>query len=140
MFKSLRYLRNLPRMMDGLFITPTATDHLREGVRINGTYISTRNVRVSGPIEGSLHVAGNVIIETEGAVHGDVFAGKDIRVSGKVHGDLRSSGRIYLARTAVISGSIYTRSLTIEEEALVEGGIRMQNRSAVPFHEPLLTG
>ncbi|MEX2574167.1 MAG: polymer-forming cytoskeletal protein [Balneolaceae bacterium] len=99
-------------------------DLLGEGVKINGSYSSAKNVRVVGSIEGDLHVDGNLTVDEEGIVNGNIFA-RDIYVSGTVQGDIKSKGKVFVRGTAVISGGIHTKSLEIEAKAVVEGDIHM---------------
>lgn len=101
-------------------------DLLGEGVVINGTYRSDKNVRVVGSIEGDLYVQGRVTIEETGVVNGNVFADK-IDISGVVRGDLQSKSKIMIRRSAVISGGLRTKALEIEQHAIVEGGICMSD-------------
>lgn len=107
------------------------TDLLGEGVTINGTYTSEKNVRVVGSIEGDLKVEGNVYIDEKGRVNGNVYA-CDIDISGTVCGDLVSSGKVQVRDSAVISGCLYTRALEIEANAVVEGAIYMADHHRSP--------
>jgi cytoskeletal protein CcmA (bactofilin family) len=93
---------------------------LSEAVRVNGTYTSASDVRISGTIDGDVHVDGILYVGKKGVINGNIIA-NEIYVSGHVTGVLRSNGKITVQETAVIDGDIYTPSLVIEEHAVIEG-------------------
>jgi cytoskeletal protein CcmA (bactofilin family) len=108
----------------------TLTNVLSESIRVNGTYTSASDVRISGTIDGDVHVDGTLFIGKNGVINGNIFADQ-IYVSGNVTGVLRSNGKITVRETGVIVGDLYTPSLAIEEHAIIEGLINTITKKSV---------
>lgn len=105
---------------------------LSEAVRVNGTFTSSKNIRIIGTIDGDVHVEGVLILDKKGVINGNVYASK-IEISGNIKGSLKSDGKITVRETAIIIGDIESKALEVEEHAIVEGEIRMseiENKSA----------
>lgn len=108
---------------------------------IEGTFTTSRDVRVEGVVRGQLACQGLLYI-AEGA---DVDASVDaasITVAGKLHGDVTCRGRLQITSTGRVSATVTTDTLVIDEGAFYEGDLTMQTAGArrsgggAPFGEP----
>lgn len=109
---------------------------------IEGTFATSRDVRVEGVVRGKLTCQGLLYV-AEGA---DVDASVDassITVAGKLNGDITCSGRLQITSTGRVSATVTTDSLVIDEGAFYEGELNMQTSqtgrqraSSVPGEAP----
>lgn len=93
---------------------------------IEGTFATSRDVRVEGVVRGKLACQGLLYV-AEGA---DVDASVDassITVAGKVNGEITCSGRLQITSTGRVSATVTTDSLVIDEGAFYEGDLNMQS-------------
>lgn len=92
---------------------------------IEGTFATSRDVRVEGVVRGKLTCQGLLYV-AEGA---DVDASVDassITVAGKLNGDITCNGRLQITSTGRVSATVTTDTLVIDEGAFYEGELNMQ--------------
>jgi cytoskeletal protein CcmA (bactofilin family) len=77
--------------------------------------------QVFGRIEGALHVS-DLLIGVGAQVEGSVLA-QDVTVCGRVKGTIRAV-RVKLQNGGAVEGDIFHRSLSIDENSLLEGSSR----------------
>jgi cytoskeletal protein CcmA (bactofilin family) len=97
------------------------------GVKIDGNFNSTGNVRIDGEIIGNVSVAGNLTIGDLSVIKGEVKA-KNILMNGKVEGKIISE-KLKLESKSVLKGDLVTKALIVEEGAFFDGNSSMENRN-----------
>jgi cytoskeletal protein CcmA (bactofilin family) len=102
---------------------------------VEGTYTTTRDLRVEGRLTGSIDCQGVLFIADGAEVDAEVDAASII-VSGTLRGKIRCSGRLEITSTGSVGGEVDTASLVIVEGARYEGTISML--SIVPEAAPEL--
>lgn len=100
--------------------TPAQVNLIASGTKLEGTIHTKDDIRVSGHVDGSLHVQGKAMVAPEGVVDGDLHA-DDSDVAGTINGELRIKGRLLLKSTARVKGTIHTSRLIVEEGATFDG-------------------
>jgi cytoskeletal protein CcmA (bactofilin family) len=95
-----------------------------EGTTIKGSVNSQNDMRIAGKLDGEAVSKGKLIVTSSGLVKGDVKVA-DADIAGKVEGTIRVTGKLNLRDSAVIDGDIYTKSLTVEEGAQINGACHM---------------
>jgi cytoskeletal protein CcmA (bactofilin family) len=102
----------------------TSINMIGQGSEVEGTFRSTRDVRVNGKITGDLIVEGKVIVAEQGLIDGTVTA-KSADVAGSIKGELTVEDRLILKSSASVEGEIRTGRLVVEEGAVFEGNCSM---------------
>lgn len=96
----------------------------------NGTVLTGETnfqamLRVDGHLTGKVTSEnGTLIIGSTGRVDANIAVAAAL-INGTVNGDIIATEKIELGRTARIAGNIQTPRMTMDEGALVEGGISM---------------
>jgi len=94
-----------------------------KSVKINGELSGSEDLIMDGELHGTIRLAGaRLTIGPAARVYGDIAA-KDVVIFGRVDGDIRATGRLELRASAWMLGNIYAASLSIEENATVQGQI-----------------
>lgn len=99
---------------------------ISDGTKITGTIV-TKDFRIAGELQGSLHVDGKCIISATAVINGDITA-MDADIAGKVNGELIIKNKLILRHSSDIYGDIHTKSLLVEEGAKFEGACNMSSR------------
>lgn len=98
---------------------------------IEGTFATSRDVRVEGVVRGKLACQGLLYV-AEGA---DVDASLDassVTVAGRVNGEINCTGRLQITSTGRVSATVTTDTLVIDEGAFYEGELNMQSGRRAP--------
>lgn len=90
----------------------------------NGDFSAEGAIRVDGTINGSVTVTDMLIVGASGCINGDVSAQKVI-IGGEVYGNLNVPEKVELTSTARVIGDITTNGLVIDESAVFQGNINM---------------
>lgn len=85
------------------------------------------NVIIDGRIIGDVEIDGDLIIETNGYIEGNIIS-KHIICSGDVTGNIKSDEITHLRETANVYGDITSTSLKIEEGAVFCGNCKTEAR------------
>lgn len=101
---------------------------ISEGTTMKGTINSQSDIRIAGAIEGEVISKGKVIISSTALIEGNISS-IDADIAGKVKGMVKIAGKIILRQSAQISGDIFSKSLIVEEGALISGNLRMNKQS-----------
>lgn len=105
-------------------------------VTIKGDISGKSDVRVAGNINGSIAIEGELIIEKQGYVEGEVKTTSAV-VAGSVKGNIDCSEKLILESTSKFVGNIKTRLLIIQEGAVFQGNCQMGNpQSQQPANPP----
>lgn len=95
------------------------------GTHVRGNVRGAGALEVSGVIEGSVAVSGDVLVPAGGKVVGPI-EGASIHVAGAVEGDLRASGPVVLAAGARVVGDATGSEVSLEEGAAFRGRIEAE--------------
>jgi len=112
----------------------------------DGTYQSTRDLRIEGQVKGTIECRGTLHIAQGANVQAKVEA-ENISVAGELDGEITCRGKLLLLPSGRVKGKINTVSLIIHEGAFYEGELEMQGengrlpsrssrRAAVPSGPP----
>jgi len=92
---------------------------------LSGTLRSDGGIRVEGKFEGSIDVAGNVVVAQAGVVRGDIRA-HDIVIGGVVEGDIEGTGRLEILASGTLVGDVVVSSFMIDEGGQFQGVSRLR--------------
>lgn len=106
---------------------------LGQGMLVTGNIVSTGSLQVFGRVVGDIHASQLTICE--GAkVEGKIVA-TEAAVQGTFNGTIKANS-VNLQSTAVVDGEIFSKSLTIEQNASFEGVARKLDKPvAAPTDE-----
>lgn len=122
MFKKEKKPENVNNNAQG---TPSL-NMISEDTKLKGTLNSQVDLRIAGQIEGEIVCKGKVIITSTAKIDGNITS-LDADIAGQVLGTIKISNKIVVRKTAKIRGDLYTKTLTVEEGAMLNGGCRMGN-------------
>ena len=94
---------------------------------IKGEVTGAEPLFIDGRIEGTISVPEHRV--TIGH-HGDVVANisaKEIVIMGKVQGNVECADRLDIRSQGVLSGDVITRRISVEEGAILKGGIEVRH-------------
>ncbi|MEZ4654751.1 MAG: polymer-forming cytoskeletal protein [Candidatus Eisenbacteria bacterium] len=75
---------------------------------------------VHGRVEGTIRVHGMFTLGAEAMVVGNTEC-QNARISGRIKGNLKAREGVDLLQGSKLAGDVYTRSLRIEEGAILQG-------------------
>lgn len=106
---------------------------LSAGTLVKGTLETKGNLRIDGQFEGSMTVAGKLVVGKESLVQGTIQC-SSAELEGHVKVEkMTVSSLLSLKSTAVIEGVFNTQRLYVEQGALISGQIQMpKDRNAQP--------
>lgn len=90
----------------------------------DGTYNSTRDLRIEGQVKGTIECRGTLHIAQGANVNAQVEA-ENISVAGELEGEITCRGRLQILPSGRVSGKINTVTLVIHEGAFYEGDLEM---------------
>ncbi len=97
--------------------------------QIEGTYSTSRDLRIEGLLTGSVNCDG-VLFIADGAVVDATVDAASVIVSGQLSGSIRCRGRLEITATGSVGGEVETAALVIVEGARYEGQIKMTSEAA----------
>lgn len=100
------------------------TAFLGAGTIYNGQLSFVGSVRIDGQFTGEITSEGTLILGKEAKVEGNINV-CNLVLSGNLHGTVVVTGKTILHKTANLAGDLITRSLIIEEGAMLQGTISM---------------
>ena len=96
------------------------TNVLAQGIEITGTIKFQNDMIIDGKVEGEIQsTTGKVTIGENAVIKGDVKAG-EVKMFGLIEGSI-TSDRCELKANSRLNGDITTKSLKMEEGALLSG-------------------
>ena len=107
----------------------SGTSVIDQHSEIEGTYTTTRDLRIEGNLTGSVNCDG-VLFIADGAVVDAAVDAASVIVSGKLSGTIRCRGRLEITATGSVGGEVETGALVIVEGARYEGNISMVGSSS----------
>src|SRR5690606_35470823 len=90
----------------------------------DGTYHSTRDLRIEGQVKGTIECQGTLHIAQGANVNARVEA-ENISVAGELEGEITCRGRLQILPSGRVTGKINTVTLVIHEGAFYEGELEM---------------
>ncbi|MDP0490841.1 MAG: polymer-forming cytoskeletal protein [Verrucomicrobiota bacterium JB023] len=97
-----------------------ATNVLAQGIEITGSIKFSNDMIIDGKVDGKIESdSGKVTIGENAQIIGDVKAG-EVKMYGKVEGTI-DSARCELKTKSELKGDIKTKSLSMEEGAVLSG-------------------
>ena len=93
-------------------------------VTIKGDISGKSDIRVAGNVNGSVNIDGELIIERNGYIEGEIKATSAV-VAGAVKGNIDISEKLILESSSKFVGNIKTKMLIIQEGAVFQGNCQM---------------
>lgn len=95
-----------------------------KGSELAGDFSVQGSARIDGKVNGNVTVTGTLIIGATGSISGNVAA-KSVVIGGEVLGDVAAPEKTELTATAKVLGDISTSVIVIDEKAIIQGKIDM---------------
>lgn len=83
------------------------------------------NLRISGNFEGTLDTKGKLMVGDKASIKANI-TGEYVSIAGEVNGNIKATSLLELKGTAKLSGDIETSALIVEQGAVLNGSIKMQ--------------
>ncbi|MEX2426092.1 MAG: polymer-forming cytoskeletal protein [Thermomicrobiaceae bacterium] len=96
---------------------------------IEGTFTTTRDVRIEGMVRGKIVCQGLLYIAESADIDATVEAAS-ITIAGKLTGDVTCRGRLQITNTGRMSATVTTEALIIDEGAFYEGDLNMKSTAS----------
>jgi cytoskeletal protein CcmA (bactofilin family) len=94
---------------------------------IKGEVSGAEALFIDGRVEGSINFPDNrVTIGRNGNVAANITA-KEVVIMGKVQGNVECADRLDLRSEGVLSGEVITHRISVEEGAILKGGVEVRN-------------
>lgn len=103
---------------------PESTSVIDQFSNFDGTYNSSRDLRVEGRVTGTIVCKGTLHVAQGATVKAAVEA-EAITVAGELEGEITCRGRLELLPSGRAKGQIATQSIVIHEGAVYEGELAM---------------
>lgn len=105
------------------------TAFLGAGTNYSGKLEFTGSVRIDGQFTGEILSEGTLILGKDAKVEGTINV-SHLVLSGNLHGDVVVTGKTIMHKTANLTGNLATKSLIMEEGALLQGNVCMDPAQA----------
>lgn len=89
---------------------------------IEGKIEGSGNVRIAGKFKGDVNVNGNLTIETNASLTGQVTA-KAITIAGELNGNILNAEKVDLLESGVVNGDIKAGTLTVAAGSRMRGQV-----------------
>ena len=94
---------------------------------IKGDVTGTESLFIDGRVEGTVSFPDNrVTIGRNGSVAANIIA-QEVVIMGKVQGNVECADRLDVRSEGVLAGDVITHRISIEEGAIIKGGIEVRN-------------
>lgn len=93
-------------------------------ITVRGTLTGEEDLVVEGRIEGSVSLAGHLIVAQGGVLEADLDV-ESIEVHGEVRGDIVASQSITIDKGANVSGNVRAPRVIIHDGAQFQGAVEM---------------
>jgi cytoskeletal protein CcmA (bactofilin family) len=108
--------------------TNTNVTYLAEDCELKGSFISKGNARIDGRIEGTVSVAGDLVIGQSAVLKANIEA-QTISLAGEIRGNVKAYDLLDLGPTARLYGDINTKQLKIDQGARFVGASTCEENS-----------
>jgi cytoskeletal protein CcmA (bactofilin family) len=107
--------------------SPMDQAHIGRSLVIKGEVTGGESLFIDGRIEGTITVPGHrVTIGHNGNVVANIKA-KEVVIMGKVQGNVECADRLDLRSESLLSGDVITHRISVEEGAVLKGGIEVRD-------------
>ncbi len=122
-----------PIPQDALSTLPASRDTSQEeisaflgkGVHLTGTITYQGTIQIDGAFDGEIKTDGVVLIGESAVLKANVTAGTIVS-KGTITGDIYAKEKLILQTPSVIVGDVTASVLSIEEGALIDGNLKME--------------
>lgn len=97
---------------------------LGKGSELQGNFSAPSSARIDGKVAGNVKVEGALVVGATGSISGDVIA-ESVLIGGEVLGNISAPEKAELTATAKVLGDIATKVIVIDENAVFQGKIDM---------------
>lgn len=97
---------------------------ISEDTKIKGSINTQTDIRFAGKLEGEILCKGKTIVTSSANIDGNITS-LDSDIAGNVTGVVKVSNKLILRQTAKVKGDVFTKTLIIEEGAVMNGSCRM---------------
>lgn len=91
-------------------------------ITIEGKIEGGGSVRIAGKFKGDVNVNGNLTIETNASLTGQVTA-KAITIAGELNGNILNAEKVDLLESGVVNGDIKAGTLTVAAGSRMRGQV-----------------
>lgn len=105
--------------MDELNKAESVTN-ITKGTRVSANIETESDIRIAGTVDGDIKAQKKLILSDTGRITGSVIAQEAI-LEGRFTGELRIKDQITVTSSAVIDGFIFSKKITVHENAEVIG-------------------
>ena len=91
-----------------------------QGAKLEGTVVAAGSLRVDGQVRGQITAEGDVMLTGSSQVEADIRA-QNVSVAGRFKGSIVVKGKAQLARGGRVDGDITSKTLVVEEGAILQG-------------------
>ncbi len=107
--------------------SPMDQAHIGRSLVIKGELTGAESLFIDGRVEGTINFPDNrVTVGRNGNVAANITA-KEVVIMGKVQGNVDCSDRLDVRSEGVLSGDVITHRISIEEGAILKGGVEVRN-------------
>jgi len=114
--------------------SPKIETVLGPNANFKGDVQSDGSMRIDGLYEGTIELAGNLIVGENGKVIADIKA-QNVSVSGAIKGSINAEGRLEILSSGKVWGDIAVASLLIDEGGYFRGQSIMAGEQDFPMLE-----
>lgn len=97
---------------------------------IDGTFSSTRSIRIEGGFKGLLYSKEKIIIDDDAIIQGNIVA-SEVVISGNVLGNIYCFGKVHVKNGGRIEGNIFTNRFQNEEGSDLSSNITILNNDTI---------
>lgn len=94
--------------------------YIAEDCEIKGSLDSKGNARIDGKVEGTIRIAGDLVIGQSAVLQANIEA-QTISIAGEVRGNVKANDLLELASSSRLYGDINTKQLKIDQGARFVG-------------------
>jgi cytoskeletal protein CcmA (bactofilin family) len=105
------------------------TAFIDQGSEFEGKLSFKDTVRIDGRFQGEISSENTLIVGETGEIAATIRS-NTVVTSGSVEGDIIAHQKVVLHKTARVTGNIETRTLLMEEGAVINGSIKMEMPAA----------
>ena len=107
--------------------SPMDQAHIGRTLVVKGEVTGAESIFIDGHVEGTISFPNHrVTIGRNGNVAASITA-KELVIMGKVQGNVECADRLDIRSEGVLSGDVITHRFSVEEGAILKGGVEVRN-------------
>lgn len=95
-----------------------------KGTVVSGDFYAEGSVRIDGAVDGNVKVSEHLVEGATGRINGNVEALTAV-VGGEIKGNVTAPDKLEITQTARVIGDLSTNSIIIDEQAVFQGNVNM---------------